>query len=262
MPTASCWRLAANGLLAPLVLIAAWQAAVSTGVLRLQFLPTPAAIAVELTGLAASGELAADLAHTVGVVTLAVLIAIGAGSGLGLAIGLLPMLRVHLASTIDVLRTIPAVALVPVALLTFGPVPTTELMLAVFAATWPVLVNTAGAVADVPGRLRDVAATLRLSRASTVCKIVIPAVVPAVLVGARLAVIIGLHVCVIAEMLMYPRGLGGGLIESMNALHPARLWAYAVSCGVVGYLLSVLLQRAVRLGLPGSTTNVAQSGAP
>ena len=90
---------------------------------------------------------------------------------------------------------------------------------------------------------------------TTVRKIVIPAAVPAWLVGARLAAVIGLLVAIVAEMIMYPRGLGGGLIESLNALAPARMWAYALVCGLVGFLLNAGLRRMVRLALPGSPAN-------
>jgi sulfonate transport system permease protein len=83
-------------------------------------------------------------------------------------------------------------------------------------------------------------------------KIVIPAAVPAWLVGARMAVIVALLVTIVAEMIMYPRGLGGGLTESMHALAPERMWAYAVVCGILGVLLNAGLRRAVRLAFPGA----------
>jgi hypothetical protein len=92
---------------------------------------------------------------------------------------------------------------------------------------------------------------------TTVRKIVIPAAAPAWLVGARLAAVIGLLVAIVAEMIMYPRGLGGGLIESLNALAPARMWAYALVCGLVGFLRNAGLRRMVRLALPGSPANSA-----
>jgi ABC-type nitrate/sulfonate/bicarbonate transport system permease component len=59
-------------------------------------------------------------------------------------------------------------------------------------------------------------------------------------------------VAIVAEMIMYPRGLGGGLTESMHVLAPARMWAYAVVCGTLGVLLNAALRRAVGLALPGA----------
>src|SRR5215831_13661069 len=107
-------------------------------------------------------------------------------------------------------RTIPAVALVPIAVLTFGPVRTAEAALATYAALWPIVLHTAGGVAAVHPRQYDVARMLHIGPVATVLKIVVPAVVPAWLVGARMAVIIALLVSIVAEMMMSSKGLGGG----------------------------------------------------
>lgn len=247
MATADRVRLHVNlgGLLVPLAAILAWQLLVSTGVLDYEFLPAPNEVLDALIALAETGELASDLMHTLGVALLAAAIAMTMGGALGLAIGLVPTLRTNLMASIDFLRTIPAVALMPVAVLTFGPVTSTELLVAIYPALWPVLLNTAGGVAAIHPRQYDVARMLRLSSAATVRKIVIPAVAPTWLVGARMAAIIALSVTLVAEMLISPQGLGGGLIESLQALDPARMWAYAVVCGLVGYLLNAALRRAI-----------------
>ena len=244
-----------SGLLVPLAAIAAWQLLISTGLLPYEYLPSPLDVLAALVVLVQTGELAADLGHTLGVALLAAGITLTLGGVLGLAIGLSPTVRRYMMSSIDFLRTIPAVALVPVAVLTFGPAVTTELILAAYAALWPIVLNTAGGVAAVHPRQYDVARILHFPPVTTVRKIVIPAAVPAWLVGARLAAVIGLLVAIVAEMIMYPRGLGGGLIESLNALAPARMWAYALVCGLVGFLLNAGLRRMVRLALPGSPAN-------
>ena len=92
-----------------------------------------------LVELARTGELVRDTLHTLGVTLTAAGMTSALGAAVGLAVGLLPTLRDYVVASIDFLRTIPAVTLIPVAVLTFGPVPTTELMLAVYAALWPVV---------------------------------------------------------------------------------------------------------------------------
>ena len=109
-------------------------------------------------------------------------------------------------ASIDFLRTIPAVALVPIAVLTFGPVRTAEVALATYAALWPIVLHTAGGVAAVHPRQYDVARMLHLGPSGHVRKIVVPAAVPAWLVGARMAVIIALLVAIVAEMMMSSQG--------------------------------------------------------
>ena len=248
-------RVGLGGLLVPVAVIAVWQLLKSINVLDYQYLPAPREVLAALVDLAPTGELADDVVHTLAVALLAAGITLTLGAALGLAIGLIPALPRYTMASIDFMRTIPAVALVPVGVLTFGPIVATELLLAVYAALWPIVLNTAGGVAAVHPRQYDVARVLHLSRLTTVRKIVIPAVFPSWLIGARLAAVIGLLVAIVAEMIMYPRGLGGGLIESLNALAPARMWAYALVCGAIGYLLNAVLRRTAGAVLPASPAN-------
>jgi sulfonate transport system permease protein len=248
-------RVHFSGALVPLVVLALWQLLTSTGLLHYEYLPAPLEVLAALVELAQTGELVRDVMYTLGVVLMAAAITLTFGAAVGLVIGLLPALRDYVMASIDFLRTIPAITLVPVAVLTFGPAARTELMLAVYAALWPIVLSTASGAAAVHSRQYDVARILRFSRVTTVRKIVIPAVVPAWLVGGRLAAVIALLVAIVAEMTMYPRGLGGGLIESLNALAPERMWAYALVCGVIGFVLNAALRRAVCLALPGSPAN-------
>jgi sulfonate transport system permease protein len=245
-------RARAIGWLVPIAAVAAWQVAVDAGLLTFEFLPAPDNVARALLNVVGSGELGRNLLHT-GIITLAAtLIALALGGALGMALGLLPWLRRNAMASIDVLRTLPAVALMPVALLALGPLPGTELLLAVWAAQWPVLINTAGGVRHVPDRLFDVGRMARLSPAATLHKIVVPAIVPAWLAGARLATIIALHVTITAEMVMTTKGLGGALVQAMQALDVDRLWAYAVVCGALGAATNAGVRRLVAAGLPGS----------
>lgn len=203
-----------------------------------------------MADLARTGELINDVSHTLAVTLIAATMTLTLGAALGLAVGVSPKAQRYVVPSIDFLRTIPAVTLVPVAVVTFGPSTTTELLLAFYAALWPVVLCTAAGASAVHPRQYDISRMLHFSRSTTVRKIVIPAAVPAWLVGARLSAVTALLVSIVAEMIMSRRGLGGGLVESLNALAPARLWAYALLYGVIGFALNALLGRAVALVLP------------
>ncbi len=249
-----------TGLLTPAAVIVCWQLSVTSGWLDYQYLPSPAAIGGALSELASSGELFADTAHTFAVVAVAAAVTLTIGGALGLAIGLKSGLRQHILGSVDFLRSIPAVALVPAAVLTFGPGVMTELMLASYAALWPMVLATAGGVAAVHPRHYDVAAMFGFGTTTTARKIVVPAALPAGLIGARLAVVIALLVAITTEMIISADGLGGGLVESLNALAPERMWAYVLACGMVGLTLNVALRR-----IPGGqarTGRVSRATAP
>ena len=127
-------------------------------------------------------------------------IAVVVGGLLGLLLGLNATVASWTSATVDVFRSMPVVAFVPIAILVWGPATKAEVIVGAYAAVWPMLINTAGGIRGIAPRLRDVAATLRLSRLATLVKIVIPATAPAMIVGARLALGTALVVCVVAEM--------------------------------------------------------------
>ena len=243
--------VALTGFAIPLAAVLCWQAIESAGLLDFEYLPSPREVLSALAELVRSGELARDVSHTLGIAVLAAAIAMILGAVLGFGIGLIPVVGRYTMAGVDFLRTIPAVALVPVAVLTLGPISSTEVALATYAALWPIVLHTAAGVATVHPRLYDVARMLHMPPLTTLRKIVVPATVPAWLVGARMSVIIAMLVAIVTEMVMYSKGLGGGLIESLHALAPARLWAYALVCAAIGALLAGGLRHGVRLALPG-----------
>src|SRR6516162_8868161 len=94
-----------------------------------------------------------------------------------------PAARRWSLATIEVLRPMPAIAFVPVALLLFGFSIEMELMVIILPSLWPVLINTMGGVTGVHARLADVSRTLQLSRIAMLCKVMLPAALPTILVG-------------------------------------------------------------------------------
>ena len=125
--------------------------------------------------------------HTVRCVLIAWGIAVVVGGLAGMAFALNDTVASWGGSTVDLLRSLPVIALIPVAILIWGIGSNTEIILGAYAGMWPMLVNTAGGARGVPDRLYDVAQTMRLSRRATMQKIVMPWTGAAMLVGARLA---------------------------------------------------------------------------
>jgi ABC-type nitrate/sulfonate/bicarbonate transport system permease component len=133
------------------------------------------------------------------------------------------------------------IAFLPPALLLFQFSLTTELILIVYASIWPALINTMGGITGVAMRLYDVGRTLRLSRARTLGKIVLPAAAPAILVGCRLSMGLSLVIAIVAEMLANPHGLGYAVISQLNAMQPERMFAYVFYIGLVAIALNAAL---------------------
>ena len=243
-------RINIPGIMVVLMIIAVWQISTAT-FLRFEYLPSPSGIVEAFAELIGGGEILLYIGHTLSVTLLAAAIAIFAGIILGSLIALVPVVRTYTLGSVNVLRSLPVVALMPIALLIWGPEPKTELIVAVFSALWPITINTIGGVAQIHPRLLEMARSFRLSTGDTFRKVVFPAALPSILVGARLAVIHALVVVIVAEMLINPQGIGGRLYRTQVALQPEQMWVWVIISGIIGYLLNMIMVRGVRKALPG-----------
>jgi ABC-type nitrate/sulfonate/bicarbonate transport system permease component len=238
------------GTLTLVALIAIWELAVRSGAVTFDYLPPPSAIALAFVGVVRSGELATATLHTLGSVLLGWIIALVIGGALGLLFGLSAFARRWFLATLEVLRPLPAIAFLPVALLLFNFSLTTELVVMVYASIWPMFINTMGGIANVASRLHDVSLTLKLTPLQTLLKVLIPAAAPAILVGARLCLGTTLVLAIIAEMIGNPHGLGYAVVSALISIQPEQMFAYVLFIGVLAIALNSLLLYAAKLLLP------------
>jgi len=242
--------------IAALVLL--WQVVIATGVVDVEFMATPTEIAGAIGDLAASGELATNVVHTLSAVLIGWAIAVVAGVAIGTLVGLSATARDYSMATIDLLRALPTIALVPPAVLAFGFALKMEVAVIVCAAVWPVVINTAGGITQVPRELRDVARTFQLSPLRTAFGVVLPAALPTVIVGMRLAMSLALILAVVAEMIGNPAGLGYAMVFAQQAINPPEMFAYVVVIGLLGVLLNLALGAASRLLPPVAAAALAE----
>jgi sulfonate transport system permease protein len=252
-----------RGLGGILVVLLAWQAIVGSGLAVYDYLPAPSAIAAGLPELLDDRGVIGETLHTVGATLLGWGIAVALGLSIGALLGVSPTAREYGLTSVELLRPVPAVALVPVAMLMFGFSIQTELLVIVIPSIWPVLVSTMRGIMTVPDRLEDVARTLRLGRVEAVVKVLMPAAAPAVLVGCRLSMTTALVLAVVAEMIGNPEGIGYAVVREAQALHPDLMFAYVLIAGMLGVLLNAGLLWFGRLLLPGVFNRPsASAGAP
>jgi ABC-type nitrate/sulfonate/bicarbonate transport system permease component len=238
------------GLLTMVGLVGLWEALVRSGTLEYQFLPAPSAIATGARALLSSGKLVPNLLHTLEVTLLGWLAASALGMSLGLLLGLSDAAWRWSMASIEVMRAIPPVTLVPVALLVFGFSIRMELTIIVFVAAWPVLVNAIDGVRGVSPELVDLARSMRLPATTRVRKILLPSAMPSIVVGLRLAMSLSLVLAVVAEMIGNPAGLGNALVRSQQALQPGQMFAYVLTIGLLGIGLNAVLGLASARILP------------
>lgn len=235
-------RVNVSGLLTMAVLVGLWELLVRSGTIDYEFLPAPSGIAEALGSLISSGDLFPAVAHTLRSALVGWLLAAVLGTVLGVWLGLSQTAWRYSMASIEIIRAIPPISLVPVSLLLFGFSLRMELVVIVYAGAWTVLVNTIDGVRSLRPELLDVARMLRMSKLTAIRKLILPSSMPSIIVGLRLAMSLSLVLAVVAEMIGNPRGLGNALVRAQQALQPEQMFAYVVSIGVLGVVLNAGLR--------------------
>jgi ABC-type nitrate/sulfonate/bicarbonate transport system permease component len=216
------------------------------GVVSPQYLPPTSRIATALADEASTGRFWSAVGDTLIGWALGLAIAVVAGVVIGVIIGSVPALRALTASTVEFLRPIPSVALIPLAVLLYGTDLESTLLLVVYAAFWQVLVQVLYGVADVDPVADETARSYRLGPWARVRYLLWPTALPYVFTGVRLAAAVALVLAVTAELIIGAPGLGAeiGVAQSSQAI-PA-MYALVVVTGLIGVVINVGARLAER----------------
>lgn len=229
-------------LVTSLVTVAAWEALVDGGLLRAAFFPPPTNIVRTLLSLAVSGELWAHAGTTLGRLIASFLLALIPGTVLGLAMGWWIGVRMAADPLVRLLFPIPSIAFFPVVIFYLG---LSEWGLLLTAAITPFLLITIQAAAAVEGLERTLLEAGRNYGASgwrLFMRVILPAALPHLFIGYRLALGIGLIVTVAVEMVAARRGLGGFLWHSWQILRIEDMYVGLVLIAFLGVLVTYGLE--------------------
>lgn len=168
-------------------------------------------------------------------------IAIVAGSVIGLAIGYLRGSEPWIRPVAEYLRFIPAVAILPAALLLFGPTDTMRIFVIAFGSVFPVMLASIDGARRVDPTLIDVARVNGLPVTERLTRVVLPAALPAIFAGIRIALSIALVMMVISELIAADNGLGYYILRSQRLFQTANVYAGVLAIGTIGLALTFAL---------------------
>jgi ABC-type nitrate/sulfonate/bicarbonate transport system permease component len=225
------WR----GLLLPLALLLLWELGGALGLLPGDTLSRPSDIAPAWWQIFTDGSLLLATLQTFETALLGLAIGAAIGIAAGIAIGLSPAIDKVVSPTLEALRPVPPVALIPLALLLYGFGVRMEVLVVAFACIWPVLIVTVGAVRLVDARLIEIGRLLETPLMRRIFRLILPAALARIWVGIRVAAGIALVVAVTVEIVLNPQGLGYAMMAAAQALHPALMWAELLWLGLVGW---------------------------
>ncbi|MFD5628244.1 MULTISPECIES: ABC transporter permease [unclassified Streptomyces] len=170
---------------------------------------------------------------------LGLLIAVIAGILAGVLISVVPHLREVTASTIEFLRPIPSVALIPLAVLLYGTELRSVLLLVVYASFWQVLIQVLYGVQDVDPVAEETARSYGLDAWARTRHVLWPSALPYVMTGVRLAAAVALILTVTAELVIGAPGLGKNIGVAQASQAVPEMYALLVVTGLLGLLINV-----------------------
>jgi NitT/TauT family transport system permease protein len=221
--------------------LAVWEIVPRVGLVDSIFLPPFSQVAATWFELAANGQLwqhlGASLARSLAGFVIATVIAVP----LGVLIGWYRLADEILSPLLEVFRNTAALALLPVFVLLLGLGETSKISLLVFACVWPILLNTISAVRTVDPLLVKSARSLGFPSLSVLVKVVLPASVPTVFTGIRLAAANSVLVLVAAEMAGAKAGLGYLINAAQYNFQVPDMYAGIVTISLLGLVFNQVL---------------------
>lgn len=235
--------LGALGLLAA---AAVFELIPRVGLVSPRFLPPFSAMIAALGREASTAAFWRALLDTVRGWALGLTIAVVAGVVIGVVIGSRRGLRTATASTIEFLRPIPSVALIPIAILLYGAQLRSTLLLVVYASFWPVLLQVIHGVADLDPVARDTALSYRFTAWGKIRYLLLPTALPYILTGVRLSAAVALILAITAELVIGVPGLGREIGLAMASSAVPAMYALILVVGLFGVAVNVVFRALER----------------
>ena len=229
----------ALGIAGVLGFLALWELAAAVGWINAKYVPPPTAVFAHL------GSDVLDLAYwraigeTLITWSIGLAISIVLAIVLGAVIGLVPFLRRYTRSTIEFLRPIPSVAIIPIAIMSFGPNRDASLVIVVFATFWQIFIQVLYGVADVDPVARDTQRSFGLGPLQRFAHLVLPTALPFLMTGIRLGATVALVLAVTGELIIGVNGIGRMLTQRATAGDYAGVYAMVVTAGLLALVINL-----------------------
>src|SRR5699024_8695166 len=204
------------GLLGMLLFLIGWELLPLLGIVDSRFMPPASAAITDLFGKLADQVFWVAVWDTMRAWFIGMVIAVVAAAVLGFIIGSSNFLRKATNSTIEFMRPVPSVALIPLAVLIFGVGIESALLLIVYASFWQVLIQVLYGVADVDSVAMDTAKSYGFGPISRIRYVVFPTALPYLVTGIRLAAAVALILAITAHLIIGSPGLGAEIARAQS----------------------------------------------
>jgi ABC-type nitrate/sulfonate/bicarbonate transport system permease component len=224
-----------RGLIIFVLFLVAWQI---FGTSSSPYYPEPSAWWGGLTELWSGGKLVPAIGSTLETFVISLVVATLLGALVGAFVGFWRLAHRALNPTLEFLRVMPPAAIVPIFVLLIGYGQSMKVTIVVYAAIWPILLNTASAVRNINPILLDTAASLHLNWFDKIRKVLVPSLLPAVLLGVRVAAPITLIITLLVEILTAVSGVGALIETAQRNFQSAQVFGLVVVAGLFGLFVN------------------------
>lgn len=165
---------------------------------------------------------------------------------IGMLIGSNPVVAAASRATIEFLRPIPSVALIPLAVLLWGIDLPTKVFLVAFASFWPILFQAFYGIQSVDAQQLQVIRVYRLGRRAAFRHVIVPTTAPYVATGVRISAAIALALAITAEIVVGAAGLGRSIMLSQSSGATTDMYAFILATGLLGWAMNSVFMRIER----------------
>ena len=237
----SPWTIAKDGarrVLGFAVILLVWETGVRAGLVNRSIMPAPSAVFHALLELASSGQLFVDLAASIVRVVVGFLIAAVVGLALGVTLGWFRSAAEVLLPVVEAIRPIPPIAWIPIAIRWFGIGNAPSYFIVFIGAVFPVFVNAFVAIRSVERIHLNAALSLGAPGRMLVTDVLLPASLPIVLAGLRIALGVGWMCVIAAELIAARSGLGYAIQLNRMMLETENVLVGMFTIGLTGLLMN------------------------
>ncbi|GAB3283612.1 ABC transporter permease [Microbacterium lacusdiani] len=234
------------GLAGVITFLAIWELVSRTGTVDPTYLPPATEVLARFGVNATLTGFWIAIGQTVTSWALGMLLAFALAVPLGIVIGLSPFLRKLTRSTIEFLRPIPSVGLIPLAVLMLGVPLQQSLLIITYGAFWQIFMQVLYGVADVDTVAMSTARSYGFTWWQRVRDVVFPTMLPYLVTGVRLAAAVALILAVTAELVIGTPGLGQQIAASRDAGLYASTYALVLATGALGVVINLGVRAAER----------------
>jgi sulfonate transport system permease protein len=233
-------------LIIPALVLAVWEVTTLRGWLPVQILPPPSLVAATFWDIIRDGEIAANLKISLWRITCGFVVGSAAGLAFGTAMGTSRTVEDYCGPLFRALAQIPSLGWVPILILIFGLDDILKYLIIAKACFVPTTLSTAQGIRNIPRQYLEVASVLRLSRRSVLTKLMLPAALPSIFGGLRLALSHAWIALIVVEMLAATEGVGYMMVWGRTLFQIDIVIVGMIVIGVIGLALDAGLTRLER----------------